>query len=125
MRISSNPTNTQGFTLIEVLVALAIIAIALMALVKASSYDVKDADHLKQKNIAAWVAMNVNTQLQIGKLVMQSHQGSQHMLRQTWFWTILRTKTPDPKVDKLTISVSNTADGAALFSLESFFAVLS
>lgn len=125
MRISSNSSNTAGFTLIEVLIALAIVAIALMALVKASSYDVNAADHLKQKNIAAWVAMTINTQLQTGQLAIQSQQGTQNMFQQNWYWTVQRTQTPDPGIDKLTISVSNTADGVTLFNLESFFVVRS
>ena len=109
-----------GFTLIEVLIALAIMAIALTALVKASSFDVKDANYLKQKNISAWVASNINTQLQTGFLAASSQQGTENLFRQNWPWQVKRSKTADTSVDKLTIIVRATPQGPPLTTLESF-----
>lgn len=47
-----------GFTLIEVLVALAILAVALAAAARASSMSVSGSDRLKQRLLANWVAQN-------------------------------------------------------------------
>lgn len=58
-------TNQHGFTLIEILVALTIIAIAMAALVKASGDYTASATYLKQKTLAHYVAMNELNKLQI------------------------------------------------------------
>jgi general secretion pathway protein I len=48
----------KGFTLIEVLVALAILAIALAAAARASGLSVSGSDRLRQHLLASWVAQN-------------------------------------------------------------------
>lgn len=58
-------THHHGFTLIEILVAMAIIAIAMSALVKASGDYTASAAYLKQKTLAHYVAMNELNKLQI------------------------------------------------------------
>jgi general secretion pathway protein I len=49
---------TQGFTLIEVLVALAILAVALAAAVRASSTAADGALELKERLLATWIAQD-------------------------------------------------------------------
>ena len=48
----------RGMTLIEVLVALVIIAVALSAAIRSVNAGVANTDYLKQKSFAHWVAMN-------------------------------------------------------------------
>jgi len=48
----------KGFTLIEVLVALAILAVALAAASRASSMSLSGSESLKQRLLAGWVAQN-------------------------------------------------------------------
>ena len=55
----------RGFTLVEILVAMTIIAIAMAALIKASGDYTGSASYLKQKTIGHYVAMNELTNLQI------------------------------------------------------------
>jgi len=55
----NNPAHTmKGMTLIEVLVALVIIAVALSAAIRSVNAGVANTDYLKQKSFAHWVAMN-------------------------------------------------------------------
>src|SRR5256885_498304 len=49
---------SRGFTLIEILVALAIIAVALAAGLRALSQSIDSAGALKQRTLALWVAQN-------------------------------------------------------------------
>ena len=53
-------TNAGGFTLVEVLVALSVIAIALAAVLKGASEGASSARYLRDKTLAHWVAMNTN-----------------------------------------------------------------
>jgi len=50
--------SMRGMTLIEVLVALVIIAVALSAAIRSVNASVANTDYLKQKSFAHWVAMN-------------------------------------------------------------------
>jgi general secretion pathway protein I len=55
----------RGFTLIEVLVALAIIALVLAGLMRAATLQVRDADALRERMLAGWVASNVLAQTRL------------------------------------------------------------
>ena len=50
--------RVRGFTLIEVLVALAIVSIALMAALRASGQGTNAASELRLRTLAGWVAEN-------------------------------------------------------------------
>lgn len=107
-----------GFTLIEVLIALAIIAIALTAIIKATSNDIIDTQTLQNKSIAHWVAMNSLSEIQLGMIPLTSgsqRSGTTSMLNQDWFWNARVTTTADKHVAKVIISVrkangNNTVD---------------
>jgi len=57
--------NVRGMTLIEVLVALVIIAVALSAAIRSVNSGVANTDYLKQKSFAHWVAMNAIVEQQV------------------------------------------------------------
>ena len=48
-----------GFTLIEVLIALVVVAVALLALSRAASVQTSNFDALRERTLAGWVAANV------------------------------------------------------------------
>jgi general secretion pathway protein I len=58
--------GSSGFTLLEVLVALAIVALGLMAVFGQVSQSVTVAIRLRDKTFADWIAMDQITQLRLG-----------------------------------------------------------
>jgi len=89
--------SCKGFTLLEVLVALTIIALALGALISTSGSHASSAGYLKQKTIAHWVAMNEITQLQVEKEWpgKGDTKGSSQMAGAEWYWTRTVKETED------------------------------
>ena len=50
--------NNHGFTLLETLVALAILAIAMAAIVRAAGSETRHTEELRLRLVADWVAQN-------------------------------------------------------------------
>lgn len=88
-----------GFTLIEVMVALTIIAISLGALLSASGTQANSASYLKQKTLAHWVAANELAQLNIEKTLPDTGElkGSTSMANHDWYWIRKTTKLANSK----------------------------
>ncbi len=63
MRPDSLLRSDKGFTLLEVVIALAIISIALAAAIRASSFGAERAWDLQQRTLAGWVASNVTNEV--------------------------------------------------------------
>lgn len=97
--MKQNLKTCRGFTLIEVMVALAIIAIALASLIKASGSHTHSASYLKNKTLAHYVALNEITQLHIEKAwpSLGTEHKSSEMAGVEWYWTRKVSKTADPK----------------------------
>ncbi len=107
-------SRLSGFTLIEVLLALAIIAIALTALLKATAQNIDNTHRIKEKTISHWVAMQGVAMIQLNLLqVNQSQESTQAttMLDQQWYWRAKISNTPLKQVQKITISVSSKQTG--------------
>ena len=88
--------NKKGFTLIEVIIALAILSIALFSIIISSSEIIRNIDYLRKKTIAIWVAGNVITEARIGEislpLTLKPVYGKTKMLNSNWQWRLSFTK---------------------------------
>lgn len=99
--------NWRGFTLLEVLVALAVLAIAMAALIKVASENAENARYLRDRTLAHWVALNVLTDIQVREnwLPLGKQQGTSLMGDREWFWTVTVTKTVDEELRRLDVQV--------------------
>lgn len=82
----------QGFTLFEVLIALAILAIALTALLLSISTSLSKITHLQDKTAAHWIAMNVFNKLRAEIISHQNKEqnisGEEKLLQQNYVWKV-------------------------------------
>ena len=62
-----NKHSLHGMTLIEVLIALVVIAVALAALIRSVNAGIVNTDYLREKSIAHWIAMNTVAEEQLVK----------------------------------------------------------
>jgi general secretion pathway protein I len=109
----------KGFTLMEILVAVAVVAIALTAIIAEVSRDLHNSLVLRNKTLAQWVAMNKEVEWQIDDNwpAPGEQHGETEMAQQVWYWRIDVSATDDPSVRRLDISVADRADGDALVTL--------
>ena len=124
MRQRYPAAKQSGFTLLEVLVALAVVALALIAVVKSGGSITANTAYLQQKNIAQWIALDRITEL-------ESHQewpgkGSRRddveMLGTTWTWIQQVSGTPYDDLRRVDVSVieANGDEDFPLVTLSGF-----
>ncbi|RAP36269.1 MULTISPECIES: GspI family T2SS minor pseudopilin variant LspI [Legionella] len=106
--------TVQAFTLIEVLLALAVIAIALTALVKATAQDVAHTQRLKEKMITQWISTQGAAMVQLGLLSVTTTQEVTQittMFGQRWYWRVKLVQTPIKSLQQLIITTSKNQAG--------------
>ncbi|NIJ08284.1 general secretion pathway protein I [Sphingomonas vulcanisoli] len=108
----------QGFTLIEALVALAILAIASAGLIRALEGSIDAARGLERRAGAQWVAENRLAELQLGEKAIDLHP-IEPMLGEAWHVGQEIGASDDPDVRQVMVSVSD-AKGARMASLRGF-----
>lgn len=105
-----NIKNKQvGFTLIEVLIALIILAIALTAIIKATQDSIRDTTRVQDRLIAHWVAMNVVAKIQIGLLAVPGktapEKGTENMMGRIWPWQAAVDVGGNPFYERIHVDV--------------------
>jgi general secretion pathway protein I len=80
--------RSRGFTLVEVLVALMVVAIGLAALMTAVSATARTSGHLRDKTLAQWIALNRLTEvrLTLNKLGQNTDTGQLEFANRTWHY---------------------------------------
>ncbi|VVC75073.1 hypothetical protein AQUSIP_03490 [Aquicella siphonis] len=117
-----------GLTLIEVLIALAIVSIAMTAVIKATSQNINSTGYLQKKTMALWVGQQVLNEIRAGVLKTGGSSGSQklttEMLGQEWYWSTEEEETPNPRIKKVRVKVfaneEDEQDETPIMTLESF-----
>jgi general secretion pathway protein I len=98
----------KGFTLLEVLVALSICAMAGIAAMQATGEHIHHLTTIEEQTYASWVAENVLIEQRTKGEAWQGKnnaQGSEVMAGVKWFWQQEVTATADKSFVKVTINV--------------------
>jgi general secretion pathway protein I len=120
------PPRAHGFTLVEVLVAVAVLAIAMGAVISAMARQADNAGYLKQKTLALWVAHNRLTEIQLQSEAPSTGRsdGEAEMGGFKWRWEAVVVKTEDPRLRRIDIVVRRPKDKeGSLAQLSGFLAV--
>lgn len=104
----------QGFTLLEIMVAMFIFAVAGAAIIKTTAEHINSLSKLEEITFATWVA---NNQLTRATLVAEKQwppkndqRGSVEMLDRTWYWEQEVESTNDENLRAIVISVGLDED---------------
>lgn len=100
--------GSSGFTLLEVLVALVVFAIAALSLLSAQNSQISTDQHLEEKTLAHWVALNQLADMRLQKAFPEVGQGETtvKMAGRSWLVSSKVQATPSANVRLLIISVA-------------------
>lgn len=114
----SPSSSAAGFTLLEVMVALAVLAIAMAALVSSGTQSASNAAYLRDKSLAHWVAMNRVADLRLQKAWPSpgESRSEEEMANRQWFCLSKVSTTDDPDLRRVEVEVraSSEKDAAPL-----------
>jgi len=115
-------TKNDGFTLVEVLVALLIFSTAILGLMSAGTQNIRIMDKIEQKQIAGIIADNQLILLQNNgqNLRVGSQKGRSEMAGREWLWQIRTEETGQQGFYKLTANVELVNGGQAIVTRTAF-----
>ena len=114
--------SARGFTLLEILVAVAILAIALAAILSGMARYADNASYIRQKTIALWVAHNRLSEIktEANWPSTGTSDGTVEMAGQNWKWVTNVQTTPDDYLRRIDVTVQHEGSDATLASLSGF-----
>ena len=104
---------SRGFTLLEVLVALAVLAIAMGALLKSGVGGAATAMQLQDKLFANWVATNRLAEIEVAPEWPAEGEttGVSPMAGREWRWRQSVSATPDSDMRRVDVEVGEAHEG--------------
>ena len=104
--------DRRGFTLLEVLVALLLLSLSLVAVIRLVTLHAQASAQLRDSTLAQWVAANViaETRLRTAFPSTGRSNGDTTMGQQRWHWELVVAGTDEPRIRRLDVTV--TADDA-------------
>lgn len=115
-------TNARGFTLVEVLVALSVLSIAVVALIKVQGESAAAASGARARLYAQIVAENrlVETVTTPETLIAGTTTGDVRLGGQNWTWTQNVAETSDRDITRIDVAVRGAGEDTVLAGLSGF-----
>lgn len=98
-------SKAKGFTLIEVLIALIIVAIAFFAVLRSTEYDVKTTQYLENKTLANWVAMNAMAKIKLGLITIPIQNQAATLLNHNYLWSADANESEIKDIKQIKVTV--------------------
>lgn len=116
---------SRGFTLLEVLAALVIVALGMLGVIEAVSQTARNSSYVREKTIAHWIAMNQLTRVRLAPQAPKIDKSSDQvdMGGRRWRWTMEVQQTPVESVRRIDITVrpDDAEEGSSLATLTGFY----
>ena len=112
----------KAFTLLEVLVALAVLTLGIGTVIKVAGSQASQLAYLKDKTMALWVANNKANEVQLDKWPNTgTSTGHEFMANQEWDWKLKVSNTADKDLRRLDIEVNRAnEDGEPVVRFTTF-----
>src|SRR5690625_3352853 len=100
--------NSQGFTLLEVMVAMAVLAIALAAVIDKTIESGANTSYLRDRALAHWVAENRLAEMQAMEEWREGREtGKTEFAGRQWHWEVEVQPTPARRLRRLIVRVAD------------------
>jgi general secretion pathway protein I len=124
--MKSYHANTDaGFTLIEVLAALVIVSLGMLAVIQAVGQTVSNTTYLRDKTIAHWVLMNKLTEVRLANTLLENTEtkGEVEMAGTNWQWRMRVSATDVTSMQRIDINVApkEAGDDASIANISGFY----
>ncbi|AJJ09204.1 type II secretion system protein I [Yersinia rohdei] len=99
----------SGFSLLEVMVAMAIFTIVGINMVKIISTQLMWSKSLEDKIMASWVADNILAEIKMARIEQTENweKGRELMMNKLWYWQSRKIKTESEVMNVITVEVSS------------------
>lgn len=116
--IKSLNSRAKGFTLLEVMLAMAVFAIAGVALLGVADNNYRHIGHLEEQMFANWVASNQLVEASLDKTwpPKNKRKGKVEMVGRTWHWQQIVVKTANKEMRAVTMEVRLDEDDELVVS---------
>jgi general secretion pathway protein I len=103
----SGRAGAGGFTLIEVLAALVIVALGMLGVITAVTQTARNGTYLREKTLAHWIAMNVITEQRLQPSPPDVSESSDEVefAGQRWTWKMTVTQTSVESMRRMDVTV--------------------
>ena len=100
--------KSRGFTLLEVLVALTIVALSLTAVAASMSQMIDAATTMRDRTYASWIAQNKITELRLANVVPEvgTSSGELEFGNADWEWRVVISESGIEDFMRIDVSVS-------------------
>jgi general secretion pathway protein I len=108
----SSTTKQRGFTLLEVMLAMAVFAIAGVALLGVADNNYRHISHIEEQMFANWVASNqlVEVSLDTTWPPKNNRKGKVEMAGRTWYWQQKVIKTANKELRAVNMQIRLNED---------------
>lgn len=120
--MTKRSSRANGFTLIEVMVALAIAALSLAAVAAAISQMVDAASSMQERTYASWIAQNKIAELRLANVVpeVSENSGDVEYANRSWTWETTISETGVENLFRVDVAVSHTGSEATIRTVTGF-----
>ena len=122
-----NVGTSRGFTLLEVMVALAVLAVAVGAIIEAAGSSASYIGALRSRTLATWVASNKINEVLLERKWPEAganSEGKVEMAGQKWRWELRISEVPSEEfkedMRRLDVTVNLEEDGSPTVQLTAF-----
>ena len=101
--------GVRGFTLVEVMVALAIVAFSLTAVAASMGQMIDTSNTMRERTYASWIAQNKIAELRLANVIpeVSSTSGETDFANSTWAWRAVVSETGVENLFRVDVSVSH------------------